>query len=94
MVAMGKLSEKTFVVFEVKEYKPNLESLLKAEMQNHLEAVCSAISPSALLVLKGFMFALHIDSVLKLWLIYTLEGQYLPYTTKVIYLFIYFFNAA
>lgn len=56
-------------------------------MQKCLEAVCSAISPSAFLVLKGFMFALHIDSVLKLWLIYTLEGQYLPYTTKVFFLF-------
>lgn len=32
------------------------------------------LSQSAPLVLKGFMFALHIDSVLKLWLILHYKG--------------------
>lgn len=44
MVAMGKLLEKTFVFYEGKEYKTNLESKLQAERQKCLEGVRSAIS--------------------------------------------------
>lgn len=78
VVAMGRFWRKHLI--SVKSIKPIWNPSRRQSSRNKQEPggspLCS-VSQSALLFLKGFMFALQVDGVERLGLIWALDGRYL-----------------